>query len=231
VLSDDELTVGPNAWLHCPDPAGRFYYVEHTGKAIAAGRRPLDLEETMAEYGATFLKKRPGGASATARALDTAEVTSPLQDMAIRFQAALQQAMKYMGKWAKIDDVGTFSINLDFGFDEGDTSIMSELRGARENGDLSRPRYLKELHRLGGLGEDFDPEQNDAELEKEKAQGMKDQEEQLKLTQKYAPAPAAPGGGGGKLPKVPTKKPKVKQPGAGKQSGEGDPPTGGGGAK
>ena len=219
-IADDKLTIGPHEWLHCPDPAGRFYYVEHSGKAIAAGRQDLlDLEETMAEYGATFLKKRPGGASATARALDTAEVTSPLQDMAIRFQAALQQAMSYMGKWAKIDNVGTFTINLDFGFDEGDTSIMAELRGARENGDLSRDRYLKEIHRLGALGEDFDPKVNDQELEEEKQQALKDQTAQLKLQAKFAPKPAASGGASGgakpgkKLPRVPLSKLKVPQPG------------------
>jgi hypothetical protein len=221
-ISDDDLTVGPNEWLHCPDPAGRFYYVEHSGKAIAAGRQDLlDLEETMAEYGATFLKKRPGGASATARALDTAEVTSPLQDMAIRFQAALQQAMSYMGEWAGVKEVGTFTINLDFGFDEGDTSIMAELRGARENGDLSRTRYLRELHRLGAVGEDFDYDKNESEIKAEKKVDAAEQEDTLKLQAKYKPAPAA-GPGKKKLPPVPAKPPKVKQP-------TGDPVGGGDG--
>jgi hypothetical protein len=59
-ISDDELTVGPNQWLQLPGPAGRFYYVEHTGKAIAAGRNDLlDLEETMAEYGAVSSRSVP----------------------------------------------------------------------------------------------------------------------------------------------------------------------------
>jgi hypothetical protein len=206
-MTDDKLTVGPNQWLHCPDPAGRFYYVEHTGKAIQAGRQDLqDLEETMSAYGATFLRKRPGGASATAAALDTAEVTSPLQDMALRFQAALQQAMDYMGKWANLKDVGKFTINLDFGFDDGDTKMMAELRGARENGDLSRPRYLKELHRLGALGDDFDPKLNEQEIETEQKAALQDQEQQLKMKLQYSPKPP---------PRVPANAPGVPQPGQG----------------
>jgi hypothetical protein len=180
-LSDDKLTVGPHAWLHCPDPAGRFYYVEHTGKAIAAGRQDLlDLEETMAEYGAVFLKKRPGGASATARALDTAETTSPLQDMAIRFQSALQAAVRGLAAWMKIDPakVGTFTINIDFDQNEFNQPAVDALGVARENKDISQDRYLKELHRYGVLGEDFDEDANKKELQKEQADDLAMQQKQ-----------------------------------------------------
>lgn len=169
-VDGDKLTVGPNQWLNTPDAAGRFYYVEHTGKAIAAGRQDLlDKEEAMAEYGAVFLKRRPGGASATARALDSAETTSPLQDMAIRFQAALQQVLVYMGAWLGIgsDQVGTLTISTDFGITDHDSKQLDALKEARANRDISRARYLKELHRFGVLSDDFDFDQNEAELEEE----------------------------------------------------------------
>jgi len=169
-VDGDKLTVGPNQWLNTPDAAGRFYYVEHTGKAIAAGRQDLlDKEETMAEYGAVFLKRRPGGASATARALDSAETTSPLQDMAIRFQSSLQQVLVFIGAWMGMtaDQVGTMTISTDFGITDQDGKQLDALKEARKNRDISRARYLKELHRFGVLSDDFNFEQNEEELEEE----------------------------------------------------------------
>jgi hypothetical protein len=169
-VGGDKLTVGPNQWLNTPDVAGRFYYVEHTGRAIAAGRQDLlDKEETMAEYGAVFLKRRPGGASATARALDSAETTSPLQDMAIRFQSSLQQALVFIGAWMGVtaDQVGTMTISTDFGITDQDGKQLDSLKEARKNRDISRARYLKELHRFGVLSDDFNFEQNEEELEEE----------------------------------------------------------------
>lgn len=198
-ISDDKLTVGPHQWLHCPDPAGRFYYVEHSGKAIQTGRQDLlDLEEVMAEYGATFLKKRPGGASATARALDTAEVTSPLQDVAIRFQAAMWGALGFLGKWLKIDDIGTIRINTDFDFGDFSAPAVVALTQGRQplNGstpDISRHTYVKELHRMGVLGEDFDADVNDKELKVEQtalqATALANQKATLTMQQELAPAP------------------------------------------
>lgn len=169
-LDDGKLVVGPNRWLHSPDPAGRFYYVEHTGRAINAGRQDLlDKEEKMAEYGAIFLKRRPGGASATARALDSAETSSSLQDMAIRFESALNEALAFMGAWINIsyDDTGTLSLNTDFSLSEQDSHKLVQLQEARRNRDISRSRYLKELRRFGVLSADFNPTTNLEELEDE----------------------------------------------------------------
>jgi hypothetical protein len=209
-VTDDKMVVGPNAWLHCPDAAGRFYYVEHSGKAINAGRTDLmDLEETMAEYGATFLKKRPGGASATARALDTAETTSPLQDMAIRFQSALARAMQFTADWLKIKaEVGTWSVNLDFGIDASDAPHLTSLSEARKNKDISRTRYTKELQRMGVLDEDYDSEADLKLLDAEAAKALVEQKAQLELQASMAPkpAPGAPGDPPQPGPKPPVEK-------------------------
>lgn len=156
-VDTDHLRIGPNQWLNTPDPAGRFYYLEHKGLAIEAGRKDLlDLEETMSQYGATFLKKRPGGASATAAALDSAETTSPLQDMAVRFKDALEQAVLYMAKWISKDDGGTFGINTQFSISDDGSTKLSALAAARKMGDVSRKRLTTELKRFGVLSEDYD---------------------------------------------------------------------------
>ena len=69
----NKIILSPFKWLYTPDPQGKFYYVEHSGDAIDAGRQDLhDLESQMGEYGAEFLKKRPSRETATARVLDSA---------------------------------------------------------------------------------------------------------------------------------------------------------------
>lgn len=195
-LAEDSLKVGPNKWLHIPDPQGKFYYVEHTGKAIAAGRTDLlDLEEVMAEYGAIFLKKRPGGASATARALDTAEVTSPLQDVALRFNACLVTMMDTIGAWlgmSKSDAVGTVKVLTDFSFNDSDMASLQALQGARQMGDISRETYVQALHQKDVLDEDFDPVEDGKLLLKEQADALVQMKAEAEIKAAAAPKRAQP---------------------------------------
>lgn len=193
-ISDDAIRIGPNRWLHTPDPGSKIYYVENTGKAIAAGRTDLmDLEELGAEYGAIFLKKRPGGASATARALDTAEVTSPLQDVAIRFNSAIKQVMGLIAKWLKLDPtaIGTVEVNTNFDFADDDLPALQALQGARQLKDINRQVYLENLNRMKVLGEDFNFEENEKGLEKEKAVALQDAMDNAKVQAAANPPPVA----------------------------------------
>lgn len=163
-----DTTVGPNVQLEASDPQAKFYYVEHSGKAIAAGRQDLlDKEERMAEYGSQFLKKRPGTATATARALDSAESTSPLQDMATRFENALNTALQIMGIWANQQETGALEIMKDFGPEEIEAADFDALKDARTRRDISRKTYLEELGRRGVLSDEFDADEDAAELERE----------------------------------------------------------------
>lgn len=167
-IDETKLVVGPNQWLNCPDPAGRYYYVEHSGKAIEAGRQhELDLEDLMSQYGATFLRRRPGGASATARALDSAETTSPLQDVSMRFGDALQMVMRVMGDWLGLADVGTFSVLTDFRVLDNGGVRLTTLDNARNRYDISGLRYTGELKRFGVLDEDYNFDQDQAQIKSE----------------------------------------------------------------
>lgn len=168
----DTVVVGPKVSLVAGDPNAKFYYVEHSGAAIESGRQDQkDKEERMAEYGAQFLKKRPGDQTATARALDSAEATSPLQDMSIRFSDALNQALMLTAVWAKIDPgaVGTLEINTEFGPENVEQSDLATLLKARENKEISREAFIIELIRRGVLVDDYDP---DADLVKLEAEAM-----------------------------------------------------------
>jgi hypothetical protein len=165
---EGKLVVGPNRWLHSTDPQARFAYIEHTGAAIGVGRTDLiDLQEQMGEYGAEFLRKRPGNATATARALDSAEATSPLQDAIIRFSCALTLALEYTAKWMKLPDGGTATLATDFGPESSDQAELNTLSAARAARDISRTAYLEELKRRGLLADEYDIEEDAKLLEQE----------------------------------------------------------------
>lgn len=172
---DDEgqkLKVGPNQWLHCPDPSGRFYYVEHTGAAIEAGAKDLAaLEEQMASYGAEFLRRKPGGVTATQRVLDSAEATTDLQAMALDFQDALARALYYTAQWMKKDDGGTIEVNTRFNDSWAVAGDLNALASARKGRDISRKAYLNELRRRGILDEDYDEEADKEQLDEELMSG------------------------------------------------------------
>jgi len=168
--SGKEIVVGPHSTLHVEDPNGKWYYVEHSGDAIAAGREDLrNIVEQMSEYGAEFLKQRPGNETATARALDSAEASTPLQDMAIRFSDAMAVAWWFTATWLRVDPsaFGGISVSHDFGPEEAVAADLSELGRARQQRDISRDTYLAEMQRRGVLADDFDAEANERALEEE----------------------------------------------------------------
>ena len=166
----DTIVIGPYTILRSKDPAAKFYYVEHTGKALEAGEHAIEhIEVRMAEHGALFLKKKPGNPTATARALDSAEATSPLQDMTQRFISFTEMLLWVTAQWLEEEKTGTVVMTTDFGPEEFTQQDMSALTEARKNRDLSRTRFLLELKRRAVLADDFDEKKNESELENEMA--------------------------------------------------------------
>lgn len=170
----DPVVIGPNKILYNSDPQGRFYYVEHGGAAISAGRQDLqDLEQQMAGYGAEFLKKKPGDQTATARALDSAEASSDLQAMAVTFEDALAQALDITAEWMRLaEGGGTVELVKEFDIDEQDASGLQALQVARDKRDISRKAYLNALILRGILPEDFDMDEDWEVLQEEISDAM-----------------------------------------------------------
>jgi hypothetical protein len=164
----NKLVVGPNQWLYCPDPQGRFYYVEHTGAAIKAGDQDLtELARQMGEYGGEWLKKRPNRETATARSMDSAEATSALQDATLRFQDALETAVRLTAEWLGLPTGGSVSVYSNFSTPPAGGEALRVLIEARKNRDISREAFVAELKRSGILDEDFDFAKDGAKLEDE----------------------------------------------------------------
>lgn len=163
-----EIIIGPKKLLYSPDPNAKFAYVEHGGRAIEAGAKDLaSLESSMAEYGAEFLKRRPGGTTATQRTLDTAEATSPLQDMSIRFADALTQALSLTAQWMKLPEGGTVEVFTDFSHGGGSSEELTALFNARKLKDISRVAFLTEYKRRGVISDGYDIEADALLLEQE----------------------------------------------------------------
>lgn len=153
----DKLTIGPNRILTTTDPLSKFYYVEHTGAAIEAGRKEIeDIEGRMARSGSELLRKQPGNVSATERALSSSEMTSPLQDIVLRFNTFLNRALQMTADWINIKSGGTVRIDTEFLDRELSSTGLNVLIQSRRDRDISREAYLDELKRLDILDEKYD---------------------------------------------------------------------------
>jgi hypothetical protein len=202
------MKIGPRSLLGTRDPQGRFYYVEHTGRAIASGRQDIiDLEKSMAAYGATFLKDRPDREPAATRVIDNAETTNTLKDMALRFADTVAIALDLTARWLKLSEGGSVTVNTDYTNAQATQSDLQTLVTSRQMNEVSHQDFLNELQRRGTLSHTFDQTVNDERI-------------------KASPPPLIPGKGGLQtgVPSV------VPEGGAGGKAG-GDPADSGGGAQ
>lgn len=160
-VSGSVMRIGPRQLMGTKDANGRFYFVEHAGKSIAAGRQELlDLEEQMGSYGAEFLKRKPGVQVATARALDSAESVSFLQDATIRFMNSVNTVLDYTASWVGISGKGdtkggTVTMTTDFGPEELREADIEFLMNARKVRDISREAFITEAKRRGLISEEY----------------------------------------------------------------------------
>jgi hypothetical protein len=151
------------------------------------------LKAEMSILGIELLSKS-GNATATAKAIDTAENLSMLQALTLVFKDVLERAYEVAAEWMKIaSGGGSIKINTDFGLSMNETADLAALQFARTNGDISREGYLNELKRRNTLSADYDMEADILKIEEEKTQDLADQQMQLKMQAEFAPKPVAPG--------------------------------------
>lgn len=170
---DNAITIGPWQALWTPDPSAKWYYVEHNGAAISAGDKDLqNLEDQMSSYGSQFLTRGTTTTTATQNSIENAETNASLQDMAQRFQDALNNAIAMMGIWVGVEDTGEAEINLDFLNESGAENESTFLIEMRKGRDISRTKLIEESVRVGLLAVEFDTDENDEQLEEEAANSM-----------------------------------------------------------
>ena len=163
-----ETTLGPRNVLTTDDSSARYYYVEHSGTAIEAGRKSLEeLVDQMGLYGATLLRQRPDRETATSRSIEERNQSAPLQKMALAFKDILENAFRTMASMIGLDSGGSITIHTDFGFDGGEVVDLQTLQVLYRDFAISREAVLGELKRRGILSEDFDIQADEDQLRKE----------------------------------------------------------------
>jgi hypothetical protein len=154
------IVIGSSTMTRATNPAAKLEYVEHSGRAIQAGRESLkDLETQMMALGLELLIPRPGDATATGRAIDAAAMHAPLQLMALALQDGLEQALGFAAEFLGLgqDAGGSVEVNRDYGVSMRDATDLQALIAACNAGYITPKRLLMEFQRRGVLADDMDP--------------------------------------------------------------------------
>lgn len=153
-----ELKVGASSAVNLGDgPEAELRYVEHSGKAMEAGKESLDdLKEEMRQAGAELLVIRPGAITATEVASENAVGMCALQRIVQGLEDALDLALDYMAKWVKAEQGGHVTIFNDFGAAALAETSAELLLKANQAGKISDETFHAELQRRGILAAEVD---------------------------------------------------------------------------
>lgn len=166
--------IGASTAVIAESPEAKLMWVEHSGKAIEAGRQDLkDLEFQMETFGLQLLTARPGSQSATGEALDANKETSILAMTADQLQDALEQALSWMAQYGGLGDVAPSAVvNKDFGVTMMTAQEIAVLLQAVNTGNISRKTFIEEMARRGAIRSDIDAEEEFDRIDEEDAGGM-----------------------------------------------------------
>ncbi|XEG73994.1 DUF4055 domain-containing protein [Pseudomonas sp. abacavir_1] len=152
----NEITIGTNAATYLPQQ-GDMKFVEHTGKAIEAGRQSLlDLEDQMRMAGAMLLQKEKQATKTAAQAEEeAAQELSPLETMAGSFEDAIDQVLQLFALWMGVTEGGHVEVNGNFSTDFLPETTLPLLLNMTMAGKLSDATLFNELKRRGVINGDL----------------------------------------------------------------------------
>lgn len=169
-----EQEIGANAMI-TGDDGSELKWVEHTGRAVGAGRQDiLDIEERMQRLSVETYMKRLN--TATAAGIDADQSMSLGQLLAVNLGQCLTKAMQFAAEWSSKTFEGEVLFNTRFGYRAADAATINALNAARDRGDLSRKAYLEQLANIRVV-ENLDYEANDADLDIEAGLSLEDEED------------------------------------------------------
>ena len=151
------ITVGAGSATSLPKDCD-MKWVEHTGKAIEAGRTSLlDLVEDMRLAGAKLLQKEKQTVKTASQSEEeAAQEMSPLQTMAGQLEDALDQVLQYFALWMKLDDGGHVKVKGNFDVDFSPETTMPFLLNLNKARILSDESLFHEVQRRGLLSDELD---------------------------------------------------------------------------
>lgn len=164
-----EFKVGTGALTDLP-MNGDMKYVEHTGKAVDAGRQALlDLIAEMRMAGAKLLTPdKSATKTATQAEEEAAQDLSPLSRMANHFADCLAQLLQFMADYRSLGEGGTVEMRGSFDVDYMPEVSLPTLVAMANAGMLSKETLFTEMQRRGVISDEYDWAD---ELEKIDSQG------------------------------------------------------------
>jgi hypothetical protein len=159
-LGDMEFNIGAGSLIKSQSPDADVKFVEHSGKAIEAGRISLlDLEDRMRQIGAELLVIKPGNITEVATVNDNEMGMCDLQRIMQSAEDSLDKALDFMAQWVGEADGGHVSIYRDFGAATLAEASANLLFSMNSVGKLSNVTMLEELKRRGILSPDVEVEE------------------------------------------------------------------------
>lgn len=164
-----EFKVGTGALTDLPIN-GDMKYVEHTGKAVDAGRQALlDLIAEMRMAGAKLLTPdKSATKTATQAEEEAAQDLSPLSRMANHFADCLAQLLQFMADYRSLGEGGTVEMRGSFDVDYTPEVSLPTLVAMANAGMISKETLFTEMQRRGVISDEYDWAD---ELEKIDSQG------------------------------------------------------------
>lgn len=186
------LTIGAHRFVGTTNPDGQLEVVEHSGKAIDAGRADLDsLERRMKSLVQEQLTMQPGNIKATGQAIAEGKQQSRVGQWVMDANAALRRIMEMAAGFydgAEVPEMFQPHIFSDFVVSTlGTAEDVRAIMDLRANRDLSRQTTFEELQRRGFLSDRVDAEEEEKRLAEEAVTD-------LQAALPDAPQPPAPSG-------------------------------------
>ncbi|SEC25216.1 protein of unknown function [Pseudomonas saponiphila] len=159
------ITVGAGAATLLPKDC-EMKWVEHTGKAIEAGRQSLqDLVEDMRLAGAKLLQReRQTIKTASQSEEEAAQEMSPLQTMAGQLEDALDQVLQFFALWMGLPEGGHVKVKGNFDIDFAPELTMPFLLSLNKARILSDQSLFEEVQRRGLLSDELDWDEEKAKV-------------------------------------------------------------------
>lgn len=157
VVDETPITVGEKYALKLPHGA-ELKFVEHSGKALDAGRVALqDLVEDMRQAGAKLLRPVSGSSrTAVESSGDLAKETAVLSTMAANLGDSIAQALQLFAEWMRLPNGGTVSIEANLDPDYAPIESMSVLVSMAAAGMISHQSVFDEARRRGIIDDERD---------------------------------------------------------------------------
>jgi hypothetical protein len=164
------LVIGPNFAIRTDNAEANLRYVEHTGSAIGAGRDDLrDLELRMEIFGLKPLMENVAQSTATGNIIAEAKPETTIQYWIRTAEEAFLKCYQLSAEWVGAELPKDFDIDIynDFGITgrpASDIDNLLKMRAATPTPLITHSTALTEIKRRGLLRDEFDVEQEVADV-------------------------------------------------------------------